>query len=127
MAVEVSAMRGSVRALLLVLALGSAGCGKVESAPSYTGQWTSRPKEHSESKEAVEFFGESAVQRLHELGNAITPPIELDLRPDGRFEAHGRLTPSGDNEGRASGSWKQAGSSVRLTVEHAEGAPGLPT
>jgi hypothetical protein len=120
-------VRTSLRAVVLALALAPAACGGSESGSGqgFAGHWTSRPKQHAESKEAVELFGEGNVQRLHELGNALTPPIRLDLRADGRFDAQGRLTPGGDDGGRAWGRWQPPASGVRLSVEGVEGAPGL--
>src|SRR5262245_52797552 len=91
------AVRVSLRAVAL-LALALPACGGPEAKPSFAGHWTSRPTHHSESKEAVEFFGEAAVQRMHDAGNSMTPPLDLDLLADGRFEAHGRLTPSTGDE-----------------------------
>jgi hypothetical protein len=111
--------------LLLVTSTACGGDGGGAAEGGFSGTWTSRPKQHSESKEAVELFGESNVQRLHDLGNSLTPPIRLELRADGRFEAVGRLTPTGDDGGKARGRWEGRGSSVRLSVESVEGAPGL--
>ena len=106
-------MRARLGTAVLLLALSPAACGGGEdSEQGFAGVWTSRPKQHAESKEAVELFGESNVQRLHELGNALTPPIRLDLRPDGRFEAAGRLVPAGDDGGKAWGRWERRASSV---------------
>lgn len=122
---EMRAVRRPIRALLLIVALANAGCGESAKAPVFVGHWTSRPQQHNESKEAVEFFGEGAAQRLNDLGNALTPPVDLELKPSGMFVARGRLTPDGDDSGHAWGMWKKEAAGVRLAVQGSEGAPGL--
>lgn len=108
---------------LLLLAL--AACGGDDAAPDLTGRWTSRPSRHGESAEAVEWFGEAFVERLHAAGNAATPLLELELRRDRTFVLRGEVVPGAAPTANATGTWRPARRGVRLDVATSEDATGL--
>lgn len=114
--------RGRLGALLLLLL---AACGGDDAAPDLAGRWTSRPSRHGESAEAVEWFGEAFVERLHAAGNAATPLVELELRPDRTFAVRGEVVPGAPPTAHATGTWRAARRGARLDVAASEDATGL--
>jgi hypothetical protein len=102
-----------------------AACGGDDAAPDLAGRWTSRPTHHGESAEAVEWFGEAFVERLHAAGNAATPLVELELRADRTFVSRGELVPGAPPTANATGTWRPARRGVRLDVATSEDATGL--